>query len=84
VAVPGLSASSITGGQTGTPVGLGSDLLKIFSVVMKNGKPVLNVSGQIHGGLTTRVENEDTAVPQERITSAGKAGWCRVKIPATR
>lgn len=59
VNVPGFPASSSTDGQTGTPVGLGSDPLKIFAVLMEDGKPVLRVSGQIYAGLTTRDEFEN-------------------------
>jgi Domain of Unknown Function (DUF1080) len=58
VSVPGIPASTSRDGQTGTPVGLG-DPLKIFTVVMEDGKPVLHVSGEIYAGLTTREEFEN-------------------------
>jgi hypothetical protein len=56
--VPELPASTSTDGKTGTPVGLG-DPLKVFKVVMEEGKPVLHVSGQIYAGLTSRDEFEN-------------------------
>jgi Domain of Unknown Function (DUF1080) len=59
VILPGLPASTSKDGQTGTPVGLGSDPLKIFTVVIEDAKPVLHITGQIYGGLTTREEFEN-------------------------
>ena len=58
VTVPGIPASTSKDGQTGTPVGL-SDPLSVFTVLMEEGKPVLRVSGQIYGGLTSRDEFEN-------------------------
>jgi hypothetical protein len=58
VTVPGLPASTSKDGKTGAPVGLG-DPLKIFTIKMEEGKPVLHVSGQIYAGLTTREEFEN-------------------------
>jgi hypothetical protein len=59
VAVPGLPASTSDDGKEGTPLGLGTDALNIFSVVMEEGKPVLHISGQIYGGLTSKEEFEN-------------------------
>ena len=43
-------------GINGTPVGLNNDPLNVFKVVLDNGNPVLHVSGQIYGGLSTKRE----------------------------
>jgi len=43
-------------GMNGTPVGLNNDPLDVFKVVMENGIPVLHISGQIYGGLSTKQE----------------------------
>jgi len=40
----------------GTPLGLGNDPKKVFSVIEENGKPVLKITGEIYGGLTTLKE----------------------------
>jgi hypothetical protein len=59
VAVPGFPPSTSKDGTTGTPLGLGKDPLKVFTVEMEDGKPVLRISGQIYAGLTTLEEFEN-------------------------
>jgi len=46
-------------GMNGTPLGLNRDPLNVFSVEMRDGEPVLHVSGQIYGGLSTKAEFEN-------------------------
>ncbi len=43
-------------GINGTPVGLNNDPLQVFKVEEENGQPVLHVSGEIYGGLSTKLE----------------------------
>lgn len=38
----------------GTPLGLNNDLKNVFSVSIEKGEPVLKISGEIYGGLTTK------------------------------
>ena len=52
VGLPGVPADS--DGMHGRPLGLGRDPLHVFAVEEERGEPVLHVSGQIYGGLTTR------------------------------
>lgn len=52
VVVPGFGESVSENCQGGKPVGLG-DPMKIFTTEMVEGKPVLNVSGQIYAGIST-------------------------------
>lgn len=40
-------------GYEGIPMGLGNDPKKVFSVKMENGEPLLCISGEILGGLTS-------------------------------
>lgn len=42
--------------KDGTPMGLDADVKHVFSVTMQDGEPVLRVSGEIFGGLTTLKE----------------------------
>jgi len=49
---PGTSTS--TNGRTGIPMGLGNDPKHVFTVSTESGEPVLHVTGEIWGGLTTR------------------------------
>ena len=46
-------------GEDHSPLGLNNDALKVFSVIEENGKPVLKISGQIDGALTTKKEYEN-------------------------
>ena len=43
-------------GMNGTPVGLNNDPLLVFKMEEENGQPVLHVSGEIYGGLSTKQE----------------------------
>lgn len=43
----------------GTPLGLGNDPKKVFSVIHEGAVPVLRVSGEIYGGLTTKESFKD-------------------------
>lgn len=52
VTVPGRPASTSEDGKTGTPIG-SSDPLKIYSIEQVDGEPVLHISGQVFGGLST-------------------------------
>lgn len=38
----------------GTPLGLNNDTKKVFSVIEQDGQPILKITGEIYGGLTTR------------------------------
>ncbi|MGL1888979.1 MAG: ThuA domain-containing protein [Reichenbachiella sp.] len=41
---------------TGTPLGLNNDPTNVFSVKIENKEPVLEITGEVYGGLTTRQE----------------------------
>ena len=43
----------------GQPMGLGNDPKNVFSMIEEDGRPVLKVTGEIYGGLTTRDAYED-------------------------
>lgn len=43
----------------GIPLGLGNDPKKVFSMIEEEGKPVLKITGEIYGGLTTLKEYEN-------------------------
>ena len=43
-----------TNGRSGPPMGLGNDPKHVFTVTLEAGEPVLYVTGEIWGGLTTR------------------------------
>ena len=51
--------------MNGTPVGLGKDPLQVFTVKIQNNIPVLCISGQIYGGLTTKKEYGDYHLKME-------------------
>jgi len=53
VKIPGRLAPSSKDGRTGEPLGLGNDPLEVFTVSMVDGEPVLHITGEIYGGLTT-------------------------------
>ncbi|TGV00477.1 3-keto-disaccharide hydrolase [Flavivirga rizhaonensis] len=40
--------------HNGTPLGLNNDIKNVFSVITENGEPVLKITGEIYGGLTTK------------------------------
>lgn len=46
-------------GMNGTPIGLNKDPLHVFTVEMIDGQPVLHISGQMYGGLSTKQEFEN-------------------------
>lgn len=57
--VQGLPAGTPTGdGMNGTPMGL-NDVKGVFKMETINGEKVLHVSGEIYGGLTTKVQYEN-------------------------
>lgn len=45
--------------EKGTPLGLGNDPKKVFTMIEEDGKPVLKITGEIYGGLTTLKEYEN-------------------------
>ncbi|MDZ8117622.1 DUF1080 domain-containing protein [Pontiella sp. NLcol2] len=53
--VKGLPAGTPTSPDChkGTPMGLNNDVKNVFSMIEEDGEPVLHVSGEIYGGLTT-------------------------------
>ena len=65
----GVPHTSVTGLPSGThqadkpedgpPMGLGNDPKGVFSVIEEDGEPVLKISGEIYGGLTTLKEFEN-------------------------
>lgn len=59
VEVPGFPKSDSEDCRKGTPVGLGKDPLKIFTMIEEDGQPVLKISGQIYAGISTKEEYED-------------------------
>lgn len=46
-------------GKKGTPIGLHKDPLQVFTIQMENGEPVLQVSGEIFGGISTKQPYEN-------------------------
>ncbi|MEN9610240.1 MAG: hypothetical protein RLZZ628_1054, partial [Bacteroidota bacterium] len=57
--VTGLPAGTITGdGMYGVPMGL-KDVKGVFKMENLNGEKVLHVSGEIYGGLTTKIQYEN-------------------------
>ncbi len=54
--VEGLPVGTYQSGnvQEGTPMGLGQDPKRVFSVIEENGVPILKVTGEIYGGLTSK------------------------------
>lgn len=59
VKIPGAPASTSKNGITGAPLGLNNDPLKVFQMIEEDGKPVLKITGQIYGGLTSKAEYEN-------------------------
>jgi len=47
------------GMDEGEPLGLNNDPLNVFSIVEMNGEPVLKISGEIYGAVTTKQEYEN-------------------------
>src|SRR5687768_7090328 len=56
ITVPGYTEESR---QKQLPLGLNNDPLHVFSVQEENGQPVLHISGQILGGLSTKKEYQN-------------------------
>jgi hypothetical protein len=46
-------------GHKGTPMGLGKDPKHVFTMIEQKGEPVLHITGEIFGGLTTLQEYEN-------------------------
>jgi len=46
-------------GMNGIPIGLNKDPLNVFSVKMVDGQPVLKITGEIYGGLSTKAQYEN-------------------------
>ncbi|MDU0355117.1 DUF1080 domain-containing protein [Paraglaciecola aquimarina] len=46
-------------GDPSNAMGLNNDVKNVFSVIEQNGQPVLHISGEIYGGLTTLKEFEN-------------------------
>ena len=60
VSIPGLPPTQSDDGiHGGAPLGLGNDPLKVFTVIEEEGKPVLHVSGQIFGCVSTKATYEN-------------------------
>jgi len=59
--VTGLPAGTPTSsnGHDGVALGLNHDPKKVFSVIIENGQPVLKITGEIFGGLTTLADYEN-------------------------
>jgi len=55
----GTPLSKKAGSGKGVPMGLDNDLKNVFSIVEKAGEPVLYITGEIYGGLTTLKEFEN-------------------------
>ena len=61
IGVPHTSLTTLPGvpkgdGMKGIPLGLNNDPLHVFTTEMVDGKPVLHISGEIYGGLSTKEE----------------------------
>jgi hypothetical protein len=56
IIIPGRPPTTSENGRSGEPLGLGNDPLGVFRMVEEDGQPVLHVSGQIYGGLSTTEE----------------------------
>ncbi len=40
--------------HAGTPLGINNDIKNVFTVITENGEPILKITGEIYGGLTTK------------------------------
>lgn len=56
VKIPGVQQSKSEDCTKGTPLGLNNDPLEVFSMIEEDGQPVLKITGQVYGGLTTKEE----------------------------
>lgn len=59
IKIPGVEQSKSEDCTKGAPLGLNNDLLEVFSMIEEDGQPVLKITGQIYGGLTTNEEFEN-------------------------
>ncbi len=59
--------------RTGTPLGLGNDPKQVFTMIEQRGEPVLYITGEIYGGLTTLAEYENYHIRLE--TKWGEKVW---------
>ena len=57
VAIEGFEKGN--GMDEGTPLGLNNDPLNVFSAIEIDGEPVLKISGEIYGAVTTKKEYEN-------------------------
>lgn len=60
-------------GRTGTPLGLANDPKHVFTLTTDQGEPVLRITGEIYGGLTTLAEFENYHLRLE--TKWGQKIW---------
>ncbi|MEP0212598.1 MAG: DUF1080 domain-containing protein [Cellulophaga sp.] len=51
-----LDVEKFTDVKTGKPLGLNNDPKNVFSIIKENNTPVLKITGEIYGGLTTKEE----------------------------
>ena len=51
-----LDVEKFTDVKTGKPLGLNKDIKNVFSVIKEGNTPVLKITGEIYGGLTTKKE----------------------------
>ena len=47
------------GGDPSVAMGLNNDVKNVFTMIEQDGEPVLHISGEIYGGLTTKAEFEN-------------------------
>lgn len=59
VKIPKQSTGTSKNIAKGDPLGLNNDPLGVFSMIKEEGQPVLKITGQIYGGLTTKKEFEN-------------------------
>lgn len=59
VDIPGVERSTSKDCRSGTPLGLNNDPLKVFSTETQNDQTILNITGQVYGGLTSKEEFEN-------------------------
>ena len=60
-------------GRTGTPLGLANDPKHVFTMTTDEGEPVLHITGEIYGGLTSLAEFENYHLRLE--TKWGQKIW---------
>ena len=55
----GFDFEKSTNVKKGKPLGLNNDPKKVFSVIEEDGEPILHITGEIYGGLTTKNEYDN-------------------------